>query len=228
LATLAKEFSLWLHVDAAYGGFFTLCEEVREKFSGLSEADSIVLDPHKGLFLPYGCGAVLVKQGEQLRQAFDHQASYLQDRNNKNKEHNSEEQKSPMDYSLELTRPFRSLRIWLALKIHGEAIFTLALREKLLLAQYCRDQLAMIPHLHLMGNMDLTILAFRYENSATGKNGNEQTKALLQAINSEQKVFLSSTLIDGYFVIRVAILSFRTHLHTVDDLIHIVRTHAVT
>jgi len=169
------------------------------------------------MFLPYGCGAVVVKRGELLRQAVDHTGDYLQDRTDT-------EQKSAMDYSLELTRPFRSLRIWLALKVHGAGLFKQALSEKLLLAAYCREQLAMIPGIELVSGLDLSIFAFRYHDSAQSEaKCDELNRLLLRRINAHPEAFLSSTVVDGRFVLRVAILSFRTHLKTVEALIHSVR-----
>lgn len=217
LAQVAKEFSLWLHIDAAYGGFFKLCDESAELFKGLEQADSVVLDPHKGMFLPYGCGAVMMKNGEFLHRSVNETATYLQDCK-------EEKQKSPMNYSLELSRPFRSLRIWLALKIYGKDTFKNALSEKLLLAKYCSEQLEQIPYLKMVGKLDLSILGFRYEHPSNPSRGDEETRCLLKAINDYGDVFLSSTIIDGYFVIRVAILSFRTHLATIEKLIEIVKS----
>lgn len=222
LAALARQYGLWLHVDGAYGGFFRLCDEVAAQFAAMELADSIILDPHKGMFLPYGCGAVLFRDGKQLRAAMDQSAAYLQDVD-------EVLQKSPMDYSLELSRPFRSLRIWLALKVHGVTPIVQALREKLLLARYCQQALQNMPQLHLLGPVDLSILAFRFHDSGAGVAGvagladkahcNARTRQLFQRINARQEVFLSSSMVEGFFVIRIAILSFRTHLLTIDQLI---------
>ena len=215
IAEIAEAEHLWLHIDAAYGGFFMLCDELRSKFAGLEKADSIVLDPHKGLFLPYGCGAVLFRNGELLRQDKAHAGDYLQDRTDS-------DLRSPMDYSMELTRPFRSLRIWLAWQCHGREALAEALREKHLLAVYCRKEFQKIPSIECIGGLDLSIFAFSLK-SADKVTTDLMNRALLQAINQHPEVFLSSTLIDGSFVLRVAILSFRTHIETVDRLIAIIR-----
>lgn len=215
LSQLAQEFSLWLHVDGAYGGFFKLCKETQDIFKGIEQANSVVLDPHKGMFLPYGCGAVLIKDGELLHRSVNETASYLQDCK-------EEAQKSPMNYSLELSRPFRSLRIWLALKIYGEDTFRHALSEKLLLTQFCYEKLNQVKHLKLLEKVDLSILGFRYEHPSHPESTDEDTRAILKSINEHGDVFLSSTMIDGYFVIRVAILSFRTHLERIEKLIQII------
>ena len=79
ISQVAKQHDLWFHLDAAYGGFFMLCEEGRQRLQGLEQADSIVLDPHKGLFLPYGSGAVLVKSRKRLEESNTYHADYMQD-----------------------------------------------------------------------------------------------------------------------------------------------------
>lgn len=217
LGQVAREHGLWFHIDAAYGGFFALLPEFREKFCGLGEADSIVLDPHKGMFLPYGTGAVLVKKGGQLRQHST--GSYLQDR-----EVAPDPSPSPMDYSLELTRPFRALRLWMAQKVYGPNTFAAALREKSLLAQYCSEELALIPGIILVAEPDLSILAFRLGSQERGSD--DLTMRLLSRINAHPGAFLSSTKVDGKMVIRVAVLSFRTHIETIDQLLATIRLEA--
>jgi glutamate/tyrosine decarboxylase-like PLP-dependent enzyme len=212
---------MWMHVDAAYGGFFALCPETAELFSGLSEADSVVLDPHKGMFLPYGCGAVLFKNGGLLGRAFAHSGAYLQDRDDE-----TPRPRSPMDYSLELTRPFRSLRLWLALRIHGQDVFRSALQEKLALAQYCHDCLATVPYIEVFARPNLSIFAFRHVPPKGSRSPNDATRLLWTRLNRHKEFFLSSTTVDGSFIIRVAILSFRTHLETIDALVDAIRTEA--
>lgn len=127
-----------------------------------------------------------------------------------------------MDYSLELTRPFRALRLWLTQKVYGRDVLAAALREKRILAVYAAEELAAMPHIKLVTHPDLSILAFRF--SPGGDISDEGTAELLTRINAHPEVFLSSTVIDGHMVIRVAILSFRTHMETIDKLLQIVRT----
>lgn len=209
IADVARRAGLWLHVDAAYGGFFALLPELADAFAGLAAADSIVLDPHKGMFLPYGTGAVLLKNGAQLRQ--ESTGSYLQDRDGIRAL-----DRSPMDHSLELTRPFRALRLWLAQKVYGREVFAAALREKRLLAQYCARRLAAMPEVELLAEPDLSIVAFR------SRAGEAATSALLAGINAHPDGFLSSTRIDGSLAIRIAVLSFRTHLSTIDRVLAVI------
>jgi glutamate/tyrosine decarboxylase-like PLP-dependent enzyme len=215
IADLARQHALWLHVDAAYGGFFLLCEEGRQVLKGLDKAHSIVLDPHKGMFLPYGSGAVLVRDIEWLAQAHGYQADYMQDAKI------AAEDYSPADLSLELTRPFRGLRFWLPLKLFGLAPFRAALSEKILLARYFYEQLDSTPGWELGPYPALSVVAFRFvpgQGDADAFN-----KQIVEAVQADGKVFISSTLIDGVFYLRLAVLHFRTHLAQVDYLLHLLK-----
>ena len=135
LADLAAREGLWLHVDAAYGGFFLLTEEGNGRCAGIERADSIVLDPHKGLFLPYGTGAVLVRDGQALRRAHSLTADYMPAMQN------DPDRVDFSQYSPELSRPFRGLRVWLPFKMHGAGAFRAQLEEKLALARLAADRL---------------------------------------------------------------------------------------
>ena len=121
IGTVARQEGLWFHVDAAYGGFFLLCEPGREQLKGIELADSIVLDPHKGLSLPYGSGPVLVRDRKFLLQSNAYNASYMQDARQEGAVHESP--LSPADLSLELTRRFRGPRMWFPLRLFGLQVF---------------------------------------------------------------------------------------------------------
>src|SRR6185436_17699783 len=113
IGDISKKHKLWYHIDAAYGGFFILTDEGKKKLRGIEKSDSLVIDPHKGLFLPYGLGVILVKNKKHLQASHHYQANYMQDTSQSN------EEPSPADLSPELTKHFRGLRLWLPLKLHG-------------------------------------------------------------------------------------------------------------
>jgi glutamate/tyrosine decarboxylase-like PLP-dependent enzyme len=194
---------MWGHIDAAYGGFFLLTQHGRELFRGLSQADSIVLDPHKGLFLPYGCGAVLVKDRERLRSSFASTADYLADVERSGV-------LSSSDYSPEGTRHFRGLRMWLSLTLNGLENYRAALDEKLLLARYAQEQLQTIQGIDVGPPPELSCVVFR------STTGDAATKDLIDQIVARQHVYLSSTRLRGQLYARFCILNFRTHLSHVD------------
>jgi aromatic-L-amino-acid decarboxylase len=211
LAGIAEAHDIWFHVDGAYGGFFQLTSEGRKKLAGATLADSITLDPHKGLFLPYGTGSLLVRDGELLKNAHSVEAHYLPAP--------STDLELPdfADYSIELSRDFRGLRVWLPLQLHGVGAFRAALKEKLELARRVYDSLVEIPQLEVPWAPQLSIVAFRPRSQ-----GNEAARRLLEEINASRRIFLSSTEIDGAVYLRVCVLSHRTGAARIEEAVEII------
>lgn len=218
IGRITADNDLWFHVDAAYGGFFILSETGSKKVNGLHLADSIVMDPHKGLFLPYGLGIVLVKDGHKLYQSHYYQANYMQD------SLEAVEEPSPSELSPELTKHFRGLRMWLALQLYGLKPFRAALEEKLQLARYFYEQLQTLTGFEVASYPDLSVVLFRYVPK--NQEPDAFNKAINQAIKKGGKVFMSSTTVNGQFFLRVAILSFRTHKDTIDTALEELNLHA--
>ena len=211
IADVAGLHHLWFHIDGAYGGFFILSSK-KELFKGIERADSLIVDPHKGLFLPYGVGAVLVKDSDAVLHSHYYTANYMQDANN------VELLKSPANLSPELTKHFRGLRVWLPLQLHGTEPFIACLEEKLLLTKYFRIQL------NQRGfctgpEPDLSVSYFWYPFILDEDQNN---RLLMQEIHRDGAVFLSSSIIDGRFVIRMAILAFRTKKETIDEAVEMI------
>jgi aromatic-L-amino-acid decarboxylase len=221
LADLAAAAGLWLHVDGAYGGFFLLTEDGREKLAGIERADSIVLDPHKGLFLPYGIGALLVRDGEALRRAHALSADYLP---------SMQEDPDLWDFcelSPELSRPFRGLNAWLPLKMHGARVFRQALEEKLALAAWAAGQVAEIPGLEIAAPPELSLFAFRLATPGrTGEEADRANRRLIEGINRRKRVFLTGTVLKDRFVVRLCVLSFRTHRDRLEMAVEDIRAAA--
>lgn len=233
IAHLARSRGLWLHVDAAYGGFFAMTERGRRLLAGLGEADSITLDPHKGLFLPYGTGSLLVRDPAVLRRAFAVPASYMPDAADGDGEVDF------ADLGPELSREARGLRVWLPLKMHGAAVFRQALDEKLDLAAEAARAIAAVPGIEMIAEPQLSLFAFRVrpppgrprETGASPKaeaeaEAERRTRALLQHVNDQQRVFLSGARAGGRFFVRVCVLSFRTHADRIAALVEDVRSGA--
>lgn len=212
IADVAAAHGCWLHVDGAYGGAFALTERGRRAFAGIERADSITLDPHKGLFLPYGIGCLLVRDGAALRRAHSVGAEYLQDL----------ELDLPVpnysDLSSELSRPARGVRLWLPLHLHGVAAFRAALDEKLDLARAFWEALGTVDAIDRMAAPELSVVTFRLRDGDDARN-----RALQDAINAAGRHFLSSTTIDGRFTLRICVVSHRTHRDRIDELAELVR-----
>jgi glutamate/tyrosine decarboxylase-like PLP-dependent enzyme len=220
VAQIANQYGLWMHADGAYGAAFALCEIGKSKLQGIELSDSMIVNPHKGFFMPLGSGVVLVKQGDHLYQAHQWEASYLQDK----VALQSPEEVDPADLSIELSRPFRGLRLWLPLKVFGVAPFRAALEEKLFLAEYFYEQMQKVDGFELGQPPDLSIVPLRY----IPKRGdvNEFNKKLINLIQRDGRIFISSTNLDGKFTLRVAILGYRTHIDTIDLAIKVLREKA--
>ena len=210
IGDIAHKHKLWFHVDAAYGGFFILTKEGKKKLAGIEKSDSLVIDPHKGLFLPYGLGVVLVKEKKHLNASHFYQANYMQDTLSHN------EELSPADLSPELTKHFRGLRLWLPLKLHGVKPFRACLEEKLLLAKYFYTEIKKLGF-ECDLSPELSVVVYRY----VPKKGDADAfnKKLLDAVVVDGSVFISSTMLNGKYTLRFACLAFRTHLKTVDTLL---------
>jgi glutamate/tyrosine decarboxylase-like PLP-dependent enzyme len=214
MAAVSERHGLWFHVDAAYGGFFIMVDSKKEAFKGIEKADSLVMDPHKGLFLPYGLGAVLVKDRNAVLHSHHYLANYMQDANQ------DSTIDSPADLSPELTKHFRGLRLWLPLKLYGKEPFIACLEHKLLLTQYFRQELKKIGFM-LGPEPDLSVSYFWFPT--TSEKQNQLNRKLLEHIHHDGTVFLSSTLINDQFVIRLAILVFRTSKNTIDKAIVMIK-----
>jgi len=211
LAEVARESGAWFHVDAAYGGFFVLTERGARRLNGIGLADSITVDAHKGLFLPYGISAVLVRQAGALERAHQGTGAYQQDL--------PRAPRVPHYYlrGPELTRPFRGVLAWLPLHLHGVGAFRAALDRCLDMAEEAARQLATMPGIECLGEPVLSVVAFR----ATA--GDAATQAIHDAINASGRFHVSSTTLDGRITTRFAFLHLRTSRADLDQLLQVVR-----
>ncbi|MBC8405593.1 MAG: aminotransferase class V-fold PLP-dependent enzyme [Planctomycetes bacterium] len=211
LADLAAAESMWLHIDGAYGAFFTMTKRGRSALDGMDRADSITLDPHKSLFLPYGTGCLLVKDGAKLRQAHSVSGDYMPA---------YQDEVDLVDFcnsSAELSRSNRGLRCWLPIKMLGMQAFRNALDEKLDLARDAADRLRHLPDVKIVAEPELSLLAFRIERSDLNLHQlNQLNQSWIDAVNQRGHVYLTGTWLDGKFTLRICVLCFRTHQDRMD------------
>ena len=210
IADICAEYKVWFHVDAAYGGFFMLVDEMKAKFKGIEKSDSLVIDPHKGMFIPYGSGVVLIKNTAALLASYSHQASYMQDTYGL-------DEISPADCSPELSKHFRGLRMWLPLHLHGLEPFKANLMEKILLCRYFYEEIKKMGF-ETGPFPELSVTLFRYPD-----NDNNFNQKLLDSLHDDGRCFFSSTSINGKLWIRCAVLSFRTHLPEIKLAIQMIK-----
>jgi aromatic-L-amino-acid decarboxylase len=201
--------NVWHHVDGAYGAFFHAVPELRPLLRGLSRADSVTLDPHKGMFLPYGTGALLVREGAALRAAHDvPHAGYLPDRPD-------DEFYDPSLHGPDLSRGFPGLRVWLSVKLFGAEKFRAAILEKRQLAVDAARRIAEIPGIVIDAAPQLSLFAFHVKGGSLEQE-NAATKQLLDDVTNRGRVMITGCMVDGRFLARVCVLSFRTRQAQMD------------
>ncbi len=211
IAALCRERGLWLHVDGAYGAFAALSERGRDALAGIEQAHSVTLDPHKWLYQPFECGALLVRDGDVLRRAFEIVPSYLQDAAVERGEVNF------CDLGLQLSRGCRALKIWVSIQCFGLDAFRLAVNRCLDLAEHARLHVDRSPELELMSPARLGIICFRRRGS--DGDTEDDVAALNAALVSEFEAtgegLVSSTRLRGRYAIRLCVMN---HTSTASDV----------
>ncbi len=210
LADIAERAGAWFHVDAAYGGFFALTERGRERLRGIERADSVTIDAHKGLFLPYSVGALLVRDPSALVEAHEGWGSYLRGIPT------IEGLPHYFQRGPELTRPNRAVLIWFPLQVHGTAAFAEELDRMLDLAEFAHRRLATIPGIVVGPPPATSIVTFR------ASTGDDATDAIVAALHATGRFQVSTTTVGGRASIRFAFLSPRTTEDRVAEAVGIV------
>ncbi|MDQ2984195.1 MAG: aminotransferase class I/II-fold pyridoxal phosphate-dependent enzyme [Actinomycetota bacterium] len=210
LSAICDEHGLWLHVDAAYGGFAALTERGRDALAGLELADSVVLDPHKWLYQPFECGCLLVRDGESLRAAFEISPTYLKDSESRGAEVNFS------DLGIQLTRSSRALKLWVSLRYFGIGAFRRAIDRTLDLAEAARRRVETSDALELMAPPALGVLCFRRRFAGLDEDGLARANArLVAALEASGLGLVSSTRLRERYAIRMCILN---HTSGSDDV----------
>ncbi len=214
IADLCAREEIWHHIDGAYGAFFYLCEHLRDPLRGLPRADSLTLDPHKGMFLPYGTGALLVRDGAALRAAHEATAAYLPAMPH------PEDFYDPSQHGPELSRGFPGLRVWLSVKLFGAAAYRAAIAEKRALTLEAARRVAALPGIVIDAPAELSLFAFHLTwPGATLADEDAATRALMEQTTQRGRVMVTGCTTHGRFLGRVCVLSFRTHQPQIDALI---------
>lgn len=212
LAAICEERGIWLHVDAAYGGFAVLTERGRAALEGISLADSITLDPHKWLYQPYECGCLLVRDGPSLRRAFEISSDYLRDADAALREVNF------ADLGLQLTRTTRAFKLWLSLRMFGLDAFRSSIDRCLDLAELARDRIEASEQLELAAPLSLGVVCFR-RRPQPGEDDEVLTDGLVAALEQSGVGFISSTRVHGRPALRLCILNHTSGAEDVERVL---------
>ena len=221
LADLAAREGLWYHIDAAYAGFAILTERGRALLSGIERADSVTLDPHKWLYVPFECGCLMVRDPARLHSAFHVLADYLKDVEARDEDVNF------ADYGEQLTRYSRALKVWMSVNYFGLGAIRDAVDRCMALAGHAERRVREAPELEVLSPAQFGVVCFRVhprgvDDPAALDALNENVNA---AVNATQQVLMSSTRLRGAYSLRLCILNYRTTEADVDGVIELVRTH---
>jgi aromatic-L-amino-acid decarboxylase len=210
---------VWLHVDAAYAGVAAIMPEFRWLLRGAEQADSIVVNPHKWLFVPMDCSALYVRDADLLRKTFSLVPEYLRTP--------EESVRNYMDYGLQLGRRFRALKLWFVLRYFGAEELRERLREHIALAQELAAWVGIEPEWEILAPHPLSVVCFRYAPAhLDAEEVDELNARIMDAANQTGEIFISHTKIDGRFALRIAIGNLRTTRSDVARAWEILRTQA--
>lgn len=213
IADVAEGFDIWLHVDAAYGGSAAIVPEMSWIFEGVERAHSLILNPHKWLYVGFDCSIFYTRLPDVLRRAFSLSAEYLRTTND-------ERAINFMDYGLQLGRRFRALKLWYVFRYYGREGIVELLRESLRLARLFESWIAADPAFELCAPVPLALVCFRQ------RADNCTNERLLADINRSGKAFLSHTVLHGQYVLRFGVGNFQTTEQDLADTWDLIRTTA--
>jgi aromatic-L-amino-acid decarboxylase len=202
LADVCAARDVWLHVDGAYGAPAAATATAAPLFAGLHRADSLTIDPHKWLYLPKACGALLVRDPDVLEATFGHAKSYMPD---------EDELPNAVDRTLEYSRPFRAFKLWLAFRVHGADTFRAAIERNLAHARLLYDLVADDERLEAVaGPPTLSVMPFRHVPQGQGVDLDAHNAAIVRRLQRDGHVWVASAVVDGAVAIRPCFVNFRT------------------
>ena len=215
LAAIAKETGAWFHVDGAYGALAAMARP--DQFDGMELADSVSLDPHKWLYQPLDCGCLLFRDASQARRTFSFSGDYA-----KSLQENPLEDFAFFDESLELSRRFRALKLWLSLRYHGLSSFRQQIENDLQCAQRLASCIDAEAEMELLAPVPLSAVCFRYVPHLGELGGGELDELnlhILRRVQRRGRVYVSNATIHSKFALRACIVNHRTTTTDVDEVI---------
>lgn len=217
VSEVCKKHNLWFHIDAAYGGPAAAVPKVSTYFEGIEEADSLVVNPHKWMYVPFEAGGVLVKNPEHLRKTFSTIPDYL-------KSDKSEAKRTDlMEYSLPLTKEFKSLKVWMTLKTYGAQKIRETIEADIERASYLAQKVEQHNSMEMMAPAPLSIVCFRYDpGGLTQEELDKLNDRIVEEIESDGRVFLTGTKVSRRTAIRVCFINHRTTQADIDYMLKVI------
>lgn len=220
LADICQQENLWFHIDGAFGAWAALAPEARNQVVGMERADSLAVDLHKWIYLPYEIGAILVRSEIEHRNAFSLTAAYLS--------HGEDERGMTggalpwfSDYGFQLSRGFRALKAWMAFKEHGSRKYGRLIQQNIDQAKYLAALIDAAPELELVAPVQLNVVCFRYiKSNLNGAELDTLNKQILAELQEQGLAVPSSTTIDGKYVLHVAHTNHRSRWEDFEVLVH--------
>jgi len=221
IGAMARQYGLWFHVDAAYGGFAALTERGRRLLSGIERADSVVLDPHKWFYCGYEAGCVIVRSGRLLRETFKILPEYMTDVAREEREVNF------CDYGVQLTRAFRALKVWMTVKTFGARRLREILDQCIDLAEYAARLFQESPRIEIITPPSLGVFSFRYVPEGIPPADREEcltriNSGLVQRAIASRRIVLSTTRLGTRTVIRFCVLNHRTKIADIREALRLI------
>lgn len=222
LADICSKYNLWFHVDAAYGGPAAATAIARDLFKGIERADSVALDPHKWLYVPFEAGCVLVKNRQDLRDTFSILPDYLRSDVDKSERLNF------MEYSFQLSRNFKALKVWMTFKAYGAEMLRAAIQENITTMRYLASLIDQSDDFERLAPVPLSAVCFRYRTDDVQYHHDEEylsslNKKLLDAVEKDGRVFITGTMIRGKTALRACCVNHRTQPRNVEYLLSVLR-----
>ena len=220
IASVAKEFDLWFHVDGAYGAPSVLDERKKPLFAGLTRADSVSLDPHKWLYVPVDAGCLLFRDSLAASAAFNTEdADYI-----KTHGYSDEEAFAYWDYGVELSRRFRALKVWLTLQYYGTRRIAEAISDDISLAAYLGEVVSKADDFELLAPVELSICCFRYvPPGASEEELDRLNERIMERVQKGGRAYISNATVNGRFALRACITNFRTTKSDIEETVDAIR-----
>ncbi len=220
IAEICKKHKLWFHVDAAYGGPVADVESKKELFAGMEHADSIVVDPHKWNYIPFEAGAALVKNPQHLRDTFSLLPDYLKQDVDRSKRFDY------MEYSYELTRNFRALKVWMTFMLYGADKLKKNIENDIAKAERLKELVDKSKDFERLAPVPLSVVCFRFidkKNKLSDEELDALNTAILKEIERDGRIFLTGTKIHGKVALRAACINHRTNLEDIKFMLKVIK-----